>query len=160
LNPLATSNHDHDPRRQLRRMVDHAAHLLPAQGPIGVFIHHNTLHSFQHLPFEQAVMEASRLYGTEPYLSEDAYRKEFDAGRIMAEDIREVVRREPDAVVIPGRLQRHALREALLNPGARPVDPRTLAVICGRMPPWRFPGMCRKRSGLPVRPACLRFQED
>ena len=116
-----------DPRGLLRRMVDHAAHLLPAQGPIGVFIHHNTLHAFQHLPFEQAVLEASRLYGTEPYMSEAAYRKEFDAGRIMAEDIHDVVIREPDAAVIPGRLQRHALREALLNPGARPVDPRTLA---------------------------------
>jgi hypothetical protein len=26
----------------LRHIVDHAAHGLPAQGPIGVFIHHNT----------------------------------------------------------------------------------------------------------------------
>ncbi len=37
--------------------VEKIAHLLPAQGPIGVFIHHNTLHAFEHLPFEEAVAD-------------------------------------------------------------------------------------------------------
>jgi hypothetical protein len=50
--------------------VEHAAHLLPWQGPIGVFVHHNTLHAFEHLPFEEAVIEASHLFGAEPYMSE------------------------------------------------------------------------------------------
>jgi hypothetical protein len=31
---------------RLRQAVEHAAHLLPMQGPIGVFVHHNTLHAF------------------------------------------------------------------------------------------------------------------
>src|SRR5882724_3009518 len=30
-----------DRRQQLLHAVEHAAHFLPAQGPIGVFIHHN-----------------------------------------------------------------------------------------------------------------------
>jgi uncharacterized protein YbcC (UPF0753/DUF2309 family) len=107
-------------------MLEHAAHLLPAQGPIGVFVHHNTLHAFQHLPFEQAVAQAAQLYGTEPYLSESAYQREAERGRIMPDDIREVIRREPDEVIIPGRLSRRVLREALLRPGVRPVDVRTL----------------------------------
>lgn len=62
--------------RHLTNIVDQAAHLLPSQGPIGVFIHHNTLHAFQHLPFEEAVVEASKKFGAEPFLTEARYRSE------------------------------------------------------------------------------------
>ena len=34
---------------RLEQAINHAAHLLPAQGPITVFIHHNTLHAFEEL---------------------------------------------------------------------------------------------------------------
>ena len=62
---------------KLLRTVEHAAHLLPRQGPIGVFVHHNSLHAFEHLPFEEAVIQASHLFGAEPYMSEAAYRNEL-----------------------------------------------------------------------------------
>ena len=57
---------------RLRQVLAHAAHLLPIQGPIGVFVHHNTLHAFQHIPFEQAVLEAGRTFRSEPFLPEAA----------------------------------------------------------------------------------------
>jgi uncharacterized protein YbcC (UPF0753/DUF2309 family) len=110
---------------RLRRAVDHAAHLLPMQGPIGVFVHHNTLHAFQDLPFEQAVIEASHLFGGEPYMSEAEYRAELARGRIQPSDIDAVLNSEPDAMVFP-RLSRHSLRRALITPGVREFDAATI----------------------------------
>ena len=65
----------------LRRAVEHAAHLLPVQGPIGVFIHHNTLHAFQHERFEKAVVKAAEIFGAEPFMTEAAYQRQCKAGR-------------------------------------------------------------------------------
>src|SRR5215475_12787747 len=96
-------------REKLLNAVEHAAHLLPMQGPIGVFVHHNTLHAFQNLPFERAVIEASHLFGSEPYRAEAAYRGELSHGRIDLADIDAVLDSEPDAIVFP-RLSRHSLR--------------------------------------------------
>lgn len=112
----------HSRREQLDHDLEHLAHLLPAQGPIGVFIHHNTLHAFQHLPFEQAVEEAARLFHNEPYMTERAYRAAIDSGRIRPEDIEEVLAEEE----VPGSL-RHNLRRVMLLRGARAFQPETIA---------------------------------
>jgi len=95
------------------------------QGPIGVFVHHNTLHAFEHLPFEQAVVEAWHLFDAEPYMSEAAYRADLTRGRIRLEDIDAVLESEPDALVFP-RLSRHSLRRAMMTPGVREFDAATI----------------------------------
>ncbi|HEX4273796.1 MAG TPA: putative inorganic carbon transporter subunit DabA [Bryobacteraceae bacterium] len=122
------SNEDHSVlsrRDRLLHAVRHIGHMLPAQGPIGVFIHHNTLHAFEHLPFERAVTEASHLFGAEPYMSEAAYRAELTRGRIRIDDINAVLDSEPDAVVFPG-LTRRSLRRAMITPGVREFDAATI----------------------------------
>ena len=110
---------------QLRRAVEHAAHLLPAQGPIGVFVHHNTLHAFEDQPFERAVAGASLLLGGEPYMTEAAFRAELARHRIRLEDIDAVLDSEPDAVIFEG-LSRHSLRRAMMTPGVREFDAATI----------------------------------
>jgi uncharacterized protein YbcC (UPF0753/DUF2309 family) len=83
-----------DANDRLRHVIEHAAHLLPAQGPITVFIHHNTLHAFEQLPFFEAVERGARAFGCQPYLSEDAYRDAVRKGRIRFRDLRAVLEEE------------------------------------------------------------------
>lgn len=99
---------------RLKHLVEHLAHLLPAQGPIGVFIHHNTLHAFQHLPFEEAVIAASELYGNEPYMKEAAFRRDFERGRITVDDLEAVLAWEPNETILSFLLDRRGLRRAIL----------------------------------------------
>lgn len=65
----------------------HASHVLPAQGPIEVFIHHNTLHAYQELPFHTAIAQAERQLGVRGYLPEAEYRTAYAEGRIDREDV-------------------------------------------------------------------------
>src|SRR5947199_730444 len=106
----------HLPR--LRQAIDHAAHLLPAQGPITVFIHHNTLHAFEDLPFTAAVARAARVFGCQPYLAEQRYRDELAAGRIAFDDLEAVLREDlggrADEAVPPDGT-RFRLRRAMLQ---------------------------------------------
>lgn len=111
------NTHSHEESSEgdtLAGIIGHFAHLLPAQGPIGVFVHHNTLHAFQHLAFEEAVLQASRVYGTEPYMTEDAYRLELQRGRILREDVDAVLAEEVNETILESGLDRIALRRALL----------------------------------------------
>src|SRR5215470_20059592 len=71
----------------LAGVIEDLAHLLPAQGPISIFIHHNTLHAFEHLPFEEAVEQAAVRLGREPYLAESRYRDKLASGRIRPRDV-------------------------------------------------------------------------
>ena len=124
--PQTESAANHNRHSQLRHVVAHLAHSLPAQGPIGVFIHHNTLHAFQHLPFEEAVAKAAETYGAEPYMREDAYREQMASGRILTEDIDAIIEQEPNEEILPGRLDRRTLRRTLLVAGLRHFDARTV----------------------------------
>src|SRR5262245_22899157 len=76
---------------RLGHAIDHAAHLLPAQGPIPVFIHHNTLHAYEELPFDEAVKKGGRRFGCQPYLGEARYREELGRGRIRFADLQAVL---------------------------------------------------------------------
>lgn len=89
---------------------------------MGVFVHHNTLHAFQHKGFEESVIEAARLFDAEPFLHEDVYQDAITQGRILHEDVDDVLVREPDAEILPGKLTRRRLRRAMLIPGVRRVN--------------------------------------
>jgi uncharacterized protein len=106
------------PSRLLRHAIEQAAHLLPAQGPITVFIHHNTLHAFENLPFDQAVEHGAKVFGCEPYLSESDYRDALATGRNRADDLLAVLEDDLGLKAVDGiarLISRIDLRLAMLQ---------------------------------------------
>jgi uncharacterized protein YbcC (UPF0753/DUF2309 family) len=112
---------EHPPATELSRLaheIRHAAHLLPAQGPINVFIHHNTLHAFEDLPFPQAVLAGAEIFGCEPFLPESRFRDELEKGRIRFEDLRDVLHEDLGPAAqdeVAGLTRRADLRLAMLR---------------------------------------------
>jgi uncharacterized protein YbcC (UPF0753/DUF2309 family) len=102
----------------LQNVIEHAAHLLPSQGPITVFIHHNTLHAFEDLPFDEAVKKGARLFGCHPYLTEDRYREALGRGRIRFSELQAVLAEDLGQRAshkIVGLCTRLELRQAMLQ---------------------------------------------
>lgn len=74
-------------RARLLAQLAHLEHVLPAQAPLQDFVHHNTLHGFQHLPFAEAVVAAQQVNGARPYWPEEKFRALYAEGRINDEDL-------------------------------------------------------------------------
>ncbi len=65
-------------------------HFLPAQQALKDFIHHNSLHAFQHMKFYDAIFKASKIFGFQVHLELSEYREMYKTGRIRR-DILEMV---------------------------------------------------------------------
>lgn len=97
---------------RLKASVHDLRHWLPAQAPLRDFVHHNTLHAFQHLSFPEALATAARLTGARPWLAEERCCELFRQGRINAHDLdaawRQIPEAHPDEVLFANTA--HALR--------------------------------------------------
>lgn len=78
-------------RLKIRSMVNMAGEVLPFFWPMRNFIHHNPLHGLEHLPFEQAVAEATHLFHAHGYLKRVEYQQLMARGSIEADVIEALV---------------------------------------------------------------------
>jgi len=67
------------------------AHYLPAQAPLKDFIHHNTLHAFQHLKFEKGIFSASAIFGYRVSMSLAEYRASYQQKKIRKEVLEQII---------------------------------------------------------------------
>ncbi|WP_462255254.1 YbcC family protein [Ferruginibacter sp.] len=65
-------------------------HFLPSQQALKDFIHHNSLHAFQHMKFYDAIFKASKIFGFQVHLELAEYRQMYKTGRIR-EDVLQMV---------------------------------------------------------------------
>src|SRR3989344_918273 len=63
-------------------VIHELKHFLPAQAPLKDFVHHNTLHAFQHLKFEDGIRNASAMFGYRVSLSLKEFRELYESGKI------------------------------------------------------------------------------
>ena len=75
------------PDERIAHCIEHLGHMLPSQASIRDFVHHNTLHGFQHLPFLEGLAAARRLTGAPAWLPEDDFRNFHRSGRIDDADL-------------------------------------------------------------------------
>jgi uncharacterized protein YbcC (UPF0753/DUF2309 family) len=112
-------------RQRLLHWIEHLRHVLPAQAPIRDFVHHNTLHGFQHLPFAEALATAHRLTGATTYWPEENFHAAYAVGRITRDDLAaalaEVGVDDPGRDVIRGLSRQDVLLASLLLPATSPA---------------------------------------
>ena len=150
--PLAATGHD-----GLHDLLHHLEHVLPAQAPIKDFVHHNTLHGFQHLPFREALAAAEAASGAFGDPSPEAFRDYFAQGRIDLTDLNAALDETPELApdqIVAGDLRR---RDALLAALRFDLAPLPEAVL-----DWRLretPALARVQPGVADR-ARARLLED
>ena len=67
---------------QLEKVVEELTHYLPSQAPLKDFIHHNTLHAFQHDSFHLGLKKSNEMFGYKTYLQLSEYRQLYLDGKI------------------------------------------------------------------------------
>ena len=90
----------HNSRFNEHEVLRELKHYLPSQAPLKDFIHHNTLHAFQHLNFHKAIYRASALFGYRVSLSLAEYRSLYQSKKINSEILDRVITKRKGAALL------------------------------------------------------------
>lgn len=126
MSPIPLKSSDTD-GVSVNAIVERIGHFLPAQGPLKTFVHHNTLHHFEHQEFFDAIDSAADMFCARTALPETAYQEFYYQGRIDISDINRVL----DEVGLDGDLwllavSRRKLVRSLMFSAPVPLTAETL----------------------------------
>lgn len=79
---------------ELHEVLETVAAHLPAQAPLPSFVHHNTLHPFEHLAFGEALETAGRTLGANTYPADAVFVSAMADGSLDAAAISDIATRE------------------------------------------------------------------
>jgi len=83
------------------KIIESATNLLPEQGPIGVFVHHNTLHHFEDQKFEDATEFVAERLGAQPYMEHDDYVDFYLNRRISSDSLVKRILKNTNSGTLP-----------------------------------------------------------
>ncbi|MDP1927189.1 MAG: DUF2309 domain-containing protein [Thiobacillus sp.] len=118
-----------NPIAWLHDLVHHLEHVLPAQAPIKDFVHHNTLHGFQHLPFREALAAAEAATGAHGFQPVETFRAYFQQGRVDLSDLNAALDETPELqadALLPGNIPRRDVLRTGLQFDLSPLTASTL----------------------------------
>jgi uncharacterized protein YbcC (UPF0753/DUF2309 family) len=75
-------------------------HFLPSQQALKDFIHHNSLHAFQHMKFYDAIFKASKIFGFQVHLQLEEYRELYKTGRIRKDVLQMVLNNKDHSTAV------------------------------------------------------------
>ena len=78
---------------RVRSMIYVAGEPVPFFWPMRNFIHHNPLHGFEHLPFDEAVQHGAHLFHARGFLPRATYRRYLENGEIDGDALKRGVQR-------------------------------------------------------------------
>ncbi len=92
-------------------VIEELKHLLPSQQALKDFIHHNSLHAFQHMKFYDAIFKASTIFGFQVHLQLSEYRDMYKTGRIREDILQMIIKNKKGAESMQDWHERLLLKE-------------------------------------------------
>ncbi|MBF8277963.1 MAG: hypothetical protein HW390_3036 [Candidatus Brocadiaceae bacterium] len=77
---------------KIEHAIEHAEHLMPDQGPLPFFVHHNTIHHFETYDFFEGIKQAGRAYSAKAFMSEEEFLLAFERSRITADTLQKNIK--------------------------------------------------------------------
>ncbi|HSZ25601.1 MAG TPA: DUF2309 domain-containing protein [Cytophagaceae bacterium] len=91
MNVVEKSTKEHGASFNEHEILHELKHFLPAQAPLKDFVHHNTLHAFQHQKFYKAIHNASEMFGYKVSLSLEEFRAFYHSKHIRKDILEKII---------------------------------------------------------------------